>query len=647
MCKETINLGVLAHVDAGKTSVTEQLLYSSGSIRQAGSVDNGTSHTDWMAVERRRGISVRTAAASLQYRDVTINLIDTPGHVDFIGEVERCLGVLDGAVLVISSAEGVQSQTRLLWKALEQLHIPTLILINKVDRLGCRIPEVLRQIRQELSGRLFVTQSVASPGCDDCRIDTAENYWEDALEAAAEFDETMELAYLEETAVDKDKLVQTLRRGTADRSLFPVLFSSAKQGKGIQELLDGIIRYLPPAARRDDLPVSGVVYKMEHDPAMGKAAHIRLFSGHIQNRDSITVQGEEQSEKITQIRQFSGTKTIDTGEIRSGEIGAVYGLCNIKTGDIIGETPIHRSCRLAVPLLKVQVFAASEEELPELVAALQGLSEEDPLLDLEWIRESRELHLCITGMIQLEILAELIAERYRLTCSFSPPTVIYKETPAGTAEGLEVYTMPKPCWAVVRLLVEPLPRGSGIRYESVIKEKQLPYRYQNHVEASLYGSLKQGPLGWEVTDAKFTLIGGEHHHVHTHPLDFFVATPVAVLQALTNSGTTLLEPMVKVTVSAGEEYLGGVIRDVLNMRGTFDTPVMQHGQFTLEAILPVATSLEYPIAFRSMTSGKGTYASEFYGYQECPLELGKTAPRRGINPLDRSKWILYARNAMM
>lgn len=207
--------------------------------------------------------------------------------------------------------------------------------------------------------------------------------------------------------------------------------------------------------------------------------------------------------------------------------------------------------------------------------------------------------------------------------------------------------MPKPCWAVVRLLVEPLPRGSGIRYESVIKEKQLPYRYQNHVETSLFRSLKQGPLGWEVTDAKFTLIGGEHHHVHTHPLDFFVATPVAVLQALTNSGTTLLEPLMKVTVSAGEEFLGGVIRDILNMRGTFDTPIMQRGQFTLEAILPVATSLDYPIAFRSMTSGKGTYASVFYGYQECPLELGKTAPRRGVNPLDRPKWILHARNAML
>ena len=179
-----------------------------------------------------------------------------------------------------------------------------------------------------------------------------------------------------------------------------------------------------------------------------------------------------------------------------------------------------------------------------------------------------------------------------------------------------------------------------------IKENELPYRYQNHVEASLRDALKQGPLGWEVTDAKFTLIGGVHHPVHTHPLDFFVATPVAVQQALVNSGTTLLEPMVRVSLSAEEGFLGRVIREILQMRGSFDTPLIRHGQFTLEAVQPVATSLDYPIAFRSMTSGKGTYSSAFFGYQTCPPELGKTAPRRGVNPLDRAKWILYARSAM-
>lgn len=646
MNTKTINLGILAHVDAGKTTVTEQLLYFSGSIRKAGSVDSGTSQTDWLEVERQRGISVKTASSVLQYQDMEINLIDTPGHVDFVGEVERCLGVLDGVVLVVSAAEGVQSQTRLLWKALKQLQIPTILLINKIDRTGCQVDRVLQQIRQELNAQLFVTQTVLEEGSDNCRILKPDAYWENALAAAAEFDEEMELAYLEEKEVKQDKILQVLRAGTAKRKVFPVFYASAKQGTGIKELLDGIVQFLPAAERKDDQPLSGVVYKIEHDPVMGKAAHIRLFSGCIKNRDSITVLGSEQIQKVTQIRRFSGQKAVDIGQIHSGEIGAVYGLSDIKNGDVIGTKDIRRNYRLAVPLLKVQAFAASEEELPVLVTALKELSEEDPLLDLEWIKESRELHLKITGMIQLEILTELIKERYQLTVSFSAPTVIYKETPAGTAEGIEVYTMPKPCWAVVQLRVEPLPRGSGIQYESVLKEKQLPYRYQNHVETSLYDSLAQGPLGWEITDAKFTLIGGEHHHVHTHPLDFFVATPVAVMRTLTNSGTTLLEPMSEVTVSASEEFLGKIISDILNMRGTFDTPQIANGEFTLKAVLPVATSLEYPITFRSMTSGKGIYASEFCGYQECPLELGKTAPRRGINPLDKSKWILYARSAL-
>lgn len=379
---------------------------------------------------------------------------------------------------------------------------------------------------------------------------------------------------------------------------------------------------------------------------MGKAAHLRVFSGTLENRDSVPLPQGDGTQKITQIRRFYGQKAVDVGRLGPGEVGAVYGLSAVRAGDVLGEAPPRPACQLAVPLLQVQAFAQEPDKLPALVEALQELSQEDPLLDLEWVPESRELHLRITGKIQLEVLTERIQQRYGLAVSFSEPTVIYKETPASAAQGEEVYLAPKPCWAVVRLLVEPLTRGSGIQFESIIKEKELPYRYQNHVRQSLPEALRQGRKGWEVTDAKFTLIGGQHHHVHTHPLDFFVATPVAVQRALVNSGTLLLEPMVRVTLSAQEELLGKVIRDMVAMRGAFDTPILHQGTFTLEADLPVATSLDYPTAFRSMTSGKGVYASAFLGYQECPPGEGKEAPRRGVDPLDHAKWILTARSAM-
>ena len=650
MKQKMMNLGILAHVDAGKTSVTEQLLYLGGSIRQAGSVDRGTAQTDWLEVERKRGISVKTASSCLCYQGVQINLIDTPGHVDFSGEVERTLGALDCSVLVISAAEGVQPQTRHLWRALEQLGIPTLIFVNKIDRAGCDCEAVLLQIREELGARLFITQTVLQAGMEDCSIEPKDyggKAREELAALAADLDDAVAELYLADKPIAGELLMQTISDACRQRQLTPVCFGSAKLGVGMEALLQSIIRYLPAAQGSDGAPLSGLVYKVDHDPVLGKGAHIRLFNGYIKSRDPVPLLNSDEPEKATQIRRFNGAKSQSLDILHAGEIAAVYGLGSLKAGDIVGKQPLDRFCPLTFPLLTVQVLPEQEQDLTALAAALQELAEEDPLLDLEWLKEERELHLKITGKIQLEILSELLWDRYRLRAQFSPPSVIYKETPAKTGIGLERYTMPKPCWAVVELKAEPLPRGSGVRFESAIKEKQLPYRYQHHVELSLRDALKQGLYGWEVTDARFTLTGGEHHHVHTHPLDFFVATPIAVLRALTDSGTVLLEPIVRVTLSAGEEFLGKTIRDILQMRGEFDSPAVSKGVFSLEALLPAAASLEYPIAFRSMTSGKGSYYSEFYRYQECPLELGATARRRGIHPLlERSKWILHARSAL-
>lgn len=644
------NIGILAHVDAGKTTLTEQLLYLCGAVRQPGNVDEGTAQTDWLEVEKRRGISVKTACARLEYGGGVVQLIDTPGHVDFAGEVERSLAALDGAVLVLSAVEGVQAHTLLLWEALRRMDLPVLLVINKIDRAGSRVADVLDQIGRELTAACLPVQRAEGEGDAACAVlprpfaDPV--FREEALLAAAEADPALEDAYLEGRPVDDETLEKALTRAARAGKLTPVLLASAKLGVGMRELMDGIVRFLPPADTRENTPLSGVVFAIEHDPVMGKAAHVRLFGGQLRNRDAVPVLGRSEMEKITQIRRISGSRATDAGVLRGGEIGALYGLPSIRAGDILGAQERRRPGRLAVPLLLVRAFPSCEEELSPLLDALRELSEEDPLLGLEWNREKREIYLRITGKIQLEILSERLAGRYRLHANFSAPSVIYKETPAAPGEGSERYTMPKPCWACLTLRMEPLPRGSGIVYRSVIKEKELPYRYQHHVETSVRETLAQGIHGWEVTDAAITLTAGEHHPIHTHPLDFFVATPVAFLRALTACGSRLLEPLVQVRLTAGEAYLGRVIGDILAMRGEFDSPVVTRDTFTLEAVLPVATSLDYPVTFRSLTSGKGSYSSRFAGYRECPPGCGEDTPRRGVDPLDRARWILHARSAM-
>ena len=641
---KNLNLGILAHVDAGKTTITEQLLFLSGAIRAAGKVDSGTAQTDWLEVERRRGISVRASETTFQWKGLQVNLIDTPGHVDFIGEVERCLVVLDGAVLVISAAEGIQAQTKIIWKALRAMKIPTMLFLNKIDRVGADPEKVLKQIRKELSPSVLALHEAVDAGCDDAMPKLRSELTEEVLAICAEYEPEAEKAFFEEREVDSATMENWLRNGVEKEKVFPLLMGSAKNGVGVEVLMDSIARLLPSAAENTEAPLSGLIYRISHDPIMGKGAHLRLFAGQICNRDAVPLKAGQQ--KISQIRRILGARSTDLGTLTAGEIGVVYGLSDAKVGDVVGESPKRHTERLAIPLLTVQAFAERDELQPKLAEALRELSDEDPLLDLEWIKEKRELHLKVTGVIQLEVLAELIADRFGLKVHFSAPSVIYKETLTGVSTGKAVYLAPKPCWAIVELRAEPLPAGSGVEFKSEVDGGTLAWRYQNHVEQALPDALKQGLFGWEVIDARFTLTDGNSHHFHTHPLDFFIATPMAVMDALENAGTTLLEPTVKVTLSADEELLGRVVGDILAMRGSFNTPEISDRTFTLEAILPVASSLNYPVDFRSISGGKGIYLSEFAGYQPCPPELGATMERRGVDPRDRERWILYKRGAM-
>ncbi|MCL2405527.1 MAG: TetM/TetW/TetO/TetS family tetracycline resistance ribosomal protection protein [Defluviitaleaceae bacterium] len=642
-----LNLGFLAHVDAGKTTTVEQMLYHTGASRTLGAVDKGSTLTDFLPIERQRGISVASASIAMEWDNLRVNIIDTPGHMDFTGEVERALSVLDAAVLVVSAAEGIQSQTERFWKALREMGIPTIIFLNKLDRQGCLPEAVLKSLHNILSPKIIPITTYHNPGdasayVENCLIS------EDGILELCENDADLATQYLGGIIPNTADTEAALIRQTATAIAFPLVHGAAISGVGIPLLAEAIKKYLPSMPLAPEGDPAGVVYKIEHDKSLGKVAHVRLYSGSLKNRDILALHRpgiEPVNEKITQIRKVSGAKREDIGHVSGNEIAAICGLNSAKVGDMVGQISKQRNTRIAAPLFNVQVTGPAGKET-QLLQAISELSDEDPLMDYAWYKDERELVISIMGKIQLEILTYLLLERYGLAVVFSAPSVIYKETPEKRGIGLESYTMPKPCWAVVKLQVDPLPLGSGYQYESIIDGQTIKYRYQNHIATATAEALKQGRLGWEVTDLKVTLIGGGDHKFHTHPLDFFLATPIAVMRALEDAGPTLLEPLVKLKLTADEALRGRIIGDIVEMRGEFDTPVIAGGKVDVEAIVPVASSVDYPVQFASLTSGKGIISIDFHGYKKCPHELGAVCKLRGIDPLDRDKWILHKRGAL-
>jgi ribosomal protection tetracycline resistance protein len=649
------NVGIFAHVDAGKTTTTEYMLYLSGRTNIPGRVDDGTAQTDSLEVERQRGISVRSAITRFNWKDVTIHLIDTPGHIDFISEVERSLRVLDGAILIVSAVEGVQAQTEMVWQALRSLHIPTLIYVNKMDRIGAHPERVIQDIQRLLAKTALPVQ--APFGSEDSfhqlidlledEMGTDHSYKTDLMEAIAEQDENLLNRYLDQGVLTSDEMTPVFIKMTHNSEAFPIFFGASNRGVGVSELLDGVIRFLPAPKGSDEAPLSGLVFKLERDEQMGRMAYVRLYDGSLQNRASVFNHSLGIEEKVTQIRWVEGKKSEDLGSLKAGELAVVYGWSHVRIGDIIGS-PGHVPGEetLAVPLLTVQVFWENEADYPKVITAFQELTDEDPQLNMQWLKESRELHLKIMGQIQMEILTHLVQERYGLRISFGEPSVIYKETPCNSGEGYIAYTMPKPCWAVLRFKIEPLENGQGVVYASTVRPEHLLERYQNEVERRVPEVLEQGLKGWEVTDLKITLIEGEHHVFHTHPLDFAVATPMGLMDGLKNTGTKLLEPILNFRLSVPEEFGGKLMNELTLMRAAFDSPVLSDGRMEIRGDLPVATSLDFPKRLASLTKGRGTLTFTFKGYQESPPDVAAERKRIGIHPLDQAKFILAARKAL-
>lgn len=631
------NIGIFAHVDAGKTTLSEQLLAHAGAIRTKGSVDSGTAHTDTLPVERRRGISVKATCVSFRHKDVQINLIDTPGHVDFSAEVERSLWALDAAILVVCAVEGVQPQTEVLFSAMAEQHIPVIFFLNKTDRVGADPDRVLKQIH-----RLLTKQAVLLSDMDA------------VTELICESDDELFERYLNGETFEEDFLRQKLAILSRKAEAHPVLYGSALRDEGVLPLLDAIADFLPSPPPCDEL--CGVVFAAQHDRNLGRGVWLRLFGGKLENRTTVIlptgtdpVTGDEKTESV-KISQIFDPEGNPTGKLLPGDIGIVYGLGNIPIGHVIGNTEsLPRRVepgRLRTPLIAVQVIPEKPEQMQELHQACAILSGEDPLLQAQYIRTLNELHLQVMGTIQLEILEEILKTRFNLIVTFTPPAIIYRETVAQSCEGYVAYLAPKPCWAILKFRIDPAPRGSGVTYSSQVPVRTVKAQYQNQVAQAIPLALSQGRLGWQVTDVNITLIDGGDHQFHTHPLDFIVATPMAIQDGLRNGGSILLEPILDVRFLLPPESVGRVISDVSTMRGEVIDSFSDGERMILNARIPVQTSLDYSITLASFTGGRGAMSVRLHGYRECPLELGATTKRRNVDPLDTSKYILAARSAL-
>ena len=638
MAKKLRNIGIFAHVDAGKTTLSEQLLTHAGVLRKAGSVDAGTTRTDDLPIEQRRGISVKATCVQLTWKDVAINLIDTPGHVDFTAEVERSLWALDAAVLVICGVEGVQPQTETLFHALKEQQIPTILFINKMDREGANLDAVMRQIHRLLSPSAVCT--------DD---------FDGMLEALCDLDDELMERYFSGDLPEESELISKWQEHALRGLAHPVLTGSALRDMGIEPLLDAILTCLPPPESSGD-ELCGVVFAAAQDRMLGRGVWVRLYSGRLENRTAVDLPagvdpltGEERwvQKKITQIRTVDGA---DAGTLCAGEIAVVYGLGDIKIGHVLGSSK-HLPRRvepghLRTPLMTVQAIPDKPEDMPALRTACNILSGEDPLLEAHYVRSLNELHLHVMGAIQLEILEELLSTRFGLSAHFSKPAVIYRETLAKPTFGFVAYTMPKPCWAVMRFEMEPGPRGSGVTFASAVPERTIQLRYQHQVEQALPLALAQGRLGWQVTDIKITLVDGSDHIWHTHPLDFIVATPMGIQDGLQRGGSVLLEPILAIRFLLPPECVGRVISDVAAMRGEVLETLNEDDRVILTAKVPVESSMDYATTLASITSGRGAMSVQLDSYRECPLELGATARRRNVDPVDQSRYILAARSAL-
>src|SRR5215207_9410664 len=568
----TLNLGIVAHVDAGKTTLTERLLFAAGVIDEIGRVDDGSTQTDTLTLERQRGITIKSAVVSFVIDDVTVNLIDTPGHPDFIAEVERVLGVLDGAVLVTSAVEGVQSQTRLLMRTLQRLRVPTLIFVNKIDRGGAQCERLLRSIAERLTPAIIPMGSASGLGTRSPSFTpygaADADFTSGLVDLLADHDDAILAAYVDDDAtVSYRRLRGELAAQTGHALVHPVFFGSAVTGAGVDELIAGIKELLPAANGKTDGPVSGTVFKVERGPAGEKIAYVRMFSGTVRVRDRLQFRRDEE-EKVTAISVFDRGSAVRRSSVAAGQIGRLWGLGGIRIGDTLGKSRTTSERHyFAPPTFETVVVPRHPADKGALHVALTQLAEQDPLINVRQDDTRQEIFVSLYGEVQKEVIQATLANEFDIDATFRETTTICIERPIGTGSAVEIIGKePNPFHATVGLRIDPAPIDTGVQFRLEVELGSIPLSFHKAVEDTVKGTLHQGIYGWEVTDCTVTMTHSGFWSPSSTAGDFRNLTPLVLMSALKHAGTTVCEPIHRFHLEIPADTLGVTVSALARLR---------------------------------------------------------------------------------
>ena len=671
------NIGIAAHIDAGKTTTTERILFYSGIVHKMGEVHDGTAVTDWMAQERERGITITAAAISTTWQDHQINIIDTPGHVDFTIEVERSMRVLDGVIAVFCSVGGVQPQSETVWRQADRYAVPRIVFVNKMDRTGANFFKVYSQVRDRLRAnaapiqipigregdfrgivdlvkmKAFIYTNDQGTDIQETDIpeevmEVAEEYREKLIESVAEADDALMEKYLEGEEISEAEIRATLRKGTIEGTVVPMLCGSAFKNKGVQLLLDAVVEYLPapidvPAIQGtlpdgetadrpadDEAPLSALAFKVMADP-YGRLTFIRVYSGILKKGSYVLNSTKGKKERVSRLIVMKADDRIEVDEMRAGDLGAALGLKDTLTGDTIcpEESPIIlESLFIPEPVISVAVEPKTKADMEKLSKALQSLSEEDPTFRVSIDSETNQTVIAGMGELHLEILVDRMLREFKVEAEVGAPQVAYRETIRKNVEAEGKFVRQsggKGQYGHVVIKLEPGEVGTGFEFVSKIVGGSVPKEYIGPAEAGMKEACESGILaGYPLIDVKATLVDGSYHDVDSNEMAFKIAGSMAIKSAVMKASPVLLEPMMKVEAEVPEDFIGNVIGDLNSRRGQIEGQDTEQGQAKVTAKVPLAEMFGYATDIRSKTQGRGIFSMEFSHYEEVPRNVAET-----------------------